>query len=282
MCCFNHPIDHVFSTRIFVGARNGSQLTVYQAGLVGSRIEMVLPVRTAGAQDLEFIDLKSYPGFFQDCERAFSLPPSRSKTTAVAGAAPAGLLEVKQIGDYKVSFAPSAGDLARTDPSVFQLSPRLGSVVSTHYPAGFGFVIFKPDHNGEMHPLAYRHPVKPGEKLFVPTRHEHGHEGPPDWDHRIYHQGDAAGVPAQTHEVSPMPAGDAFAAALAAGLPVPAEIAPELPLRRIVRRGRSFRNGDLEIRREPGDNRAGIGLTAIGAGAAALGYRWWLRRDSLK
>ena len=42
MCCFNRPIDHVFSTRIFVGARGGQQITVYGARIYGARIEMVL------------------------------------------------------------------------------------------------------------------------------------------------------------------------------------------------------------------------------------------------
>ncbi len=281
MCCFNGPVDHVYSTRIFVGARGGSQVTIYQAGLVGTRIEMVLPVRTLGARDLEFIDLKDYPTFFRDCESAFPEPPH--KTTSVGASPPpsAGApLEVHQVGDYKVSFAPSALDLSRADPAVFRLSPRLGAVVAAHYPAEkYGFVIFKPDHNGEMHPLGYRHPVRAGEPLFVPTRHEHGHDGPPDWDHRIYHQGGAAHLPATAHEVSPWPAGQTFAASVAAGRQLPRELDPEQPLRRMVRESRDFANGDLEF--SPMTSQGNAGVLAVGAaaaGAAALGYGLLRRR----
>lgn len=74
VCCFNRPIDHVYSTRIFVGARGGKQITIYGARIYGAGIEMVLPVRTRGAETLEFVDLKAYPDYFPDCERAAHVP----------------------------------------------------------------------------------------------------------------------------------------------------------------------------------------------------------------
>ena len=247
MCCFNRPIDHVFSTRIFVGAKGGKQITVYGARIYGARIEMVLPVRTRGAETLEFVDLKAYPDFFLDCERASKIP---TRSAGIGPKAAAGaLLPVQQVGDYKVSFAPSWKDLDRADPAVFQLSDRLKKVVTEFYPAGqYGFVIYKPDKSGEMHPLAYRHPVRPHESLFVPTRHEHGHEGPPDWDHYVYYQGRGNHIPADTHLTGADTLPHAvFTAAKTAGKPVPPELDLAKPLSRLTRHGTRFPNGDLEI-----------------------------------
>jgi hypothetical protein len=271
MCCFNLPIDHVHSTRIFVGTRNGQQITVYSAALIGQRIEMVLPVRTRGAKGVEFIDMKAYPEFFTDCERAMVLG-SRSKaptTQIMASAGAAPYLEVQQVGDYKVSFAPSWVDLDRADPRVFQLSQRLKQVLTAHYPVGeYGFVIYKPDHSGEMHPLAYRHPVEPGARFFVPTRHEHGHAGPPDWDHNIYHQVFSEHVPADSQGEGFVPAGQAFEGAKKTGKPIPAELDLDRPLRRLVRRA-AYPNGDLEF--APAAVQASAPLVGVAAGAAAAG-----------
>lgn len=152
------------------------------------------------------------------------------------------------MGDYKASFAPSWIDLDRADPSVFQLSARLKNVLTAHYPPEeFGFVIYKPDHGGAMHPLAYRHSIRSGDLLFIPTRHEHGHDGPPDWDHFIYHQGDTGRTASTLEDTSPGSAGDAFESAKQQGKPVPAEIDMSAPLRKLERKG-LFPNEDIEIR----------------------------------
>jgi hypothetical protein len=277
MCCFNHPIDHVHSTRIFVGDHGGRQLTVYSAALIGHRIEMVLPVRSYGAAEIEWVDLKAYPEFFADCLAASLLRRPRPATTAAmkAGAAAPGApppLEVVQVGDYKVSFAPGPADLERADPRVFQLSDRLKAVMQEHYSGPeWGFVIYKPDHGGEMHPLAYRHAVKPGQKLFVPTRHEHGHDGPPDWDHTIFHQGDAEHVDGDRRQIGEMPAEKVFRLASEQGKPVPPEVDLSRPMARLERHGPRFPNGDVELlpMAAAGFSReAMLGAGAVAAGAA--------------
>jgi hypothetical protein len=271
MCCFNLPIDHVYSTRIFVGAREGSQITVYAAALVGQRIEMVLPVRTRGAREVEFIDMKAYPEFFTDCERAMTVG-SRAPMTAASKAMPpsADYLPVEQVGDYKVSFAPSWVDLDRADPRVFRLSERLKAVLTAHYPTSeYGFVIYKPDHSGEMHPLAYRHPVESNAPLFVPTRHEHGHDGPPDWDHYIYHQAAADHVPSDEARQGFAPAGEVFRGKQQQGKPVPRELDLDQPLRKLVRR-QSYQNGDLEFHASS-SSAASAGPIGAVLGAAAVG-----------
>jgi hypothetical protein len=194
----------------------------------------------------------------------------------------AAYLEVQQVGDYKVRFAPSWPDLDRADPRVFKLSERLKKVMTEHYPAEeFGFVIYKPDHGGEMHPLAYRHPIRQEGALFVPTRHEHGHDGPPDWDHHIYHQGDADGIRCTKRDVTQTPAGETFAAAKEKGLPLPVEVDLDQPLRKLSRQD-FFPNEDLEIGPEPAGSRSSlIGAAAAGGAAAAAGYFWLRRRRPL-
>jgi hypothetical protein len=257
---------------MFVGQRGDRQLTVYSASILGARIEMVLPVRTHGANDVEFVDLKGYPDFFRDCEHAMYVG-SRSMSKSVASVeAPAGYLEVHQVGNYKASFAPSWVDLDRADPRVFQLSPRLKAVVTPHYPAGeFGFVIYKPDHGGQMHPLGYRHAVHAGDPLFIPTRHEHGHDGPPDWDHEIYHQGNADAVEATKKRSGFVASGEVFKAANDAGKPVPPEIDLERPMSKIRRKG-SFPNEDIEVTAPVAAGAGPAGLLAAGAVVAAGGY----------
>lgn len=124
---------------------------------------------------------------------------------------------------------------------MFQFSERLKKVVTEFYPAGqYGFVIYKPDKSGEMYPLAYRHPVRPHESLFVPTPHEHGHEGPQDRDHYVYYQGRGNQIPADSNRP-----GDAslphavFTAAKNAGKPVPPELDLAKPLSRLARTERT-------------------------------------------
>jgi hypothetical protein len=267
MCCFNGPVDHVWATRIFVGAAKGKQITVYSANLLGSKIEMVLPVRTRGAKEIEFVDMKGFSGFFLECERAF-IRPNRGLTkgrTAGITAAPQGYLEVKQVGDYQVSFAPSWPDLERADPRVFKLSRRLKDVLTAHYPKEqFGYVIYKPKVGGAMHPLAYRHPIQENDKLFVPTRHEHGHAGPPDWDHIIYHQSDAGNVARTSVDRSPDVAGATFRKLAQDSLPVPKEMDLSLALSKLVRHG-DFPNGDIEIK-----PLTSISMMPVAAGGAAV------------
>jgi hypothetical protein len=88
--------------------------------------------------------------------------------------------------------------LHQVDASVFKVSKSLGRVLAEHYATDFGFLICKLTTSGEQHPIAYTHPVANDGRLFVPTRHEHGHthaagsgsaaddDGHADWDHFIY------------------------------------------------------------------------------------------------
>ncbi len=286
MCCFNQPVDHVNATRIFVGQKAGFQVTVYAASIIGHRIEMVLPVRTRGATDLEWINLKGNDSFFRNCELA-SRKPTRAawekSTTRSMGAASSAMLEVKQVGDYQVSFAPTWRDLDRVDPRVFKLSERLAAVVREHYPTEeFGFVIYRPDKSGEMHPLAYRHPLRGNDSLFVPTRHEHGHEGPPDWDHYLYHQEDVSqNIPASLTDGGEEPARRFFQWAKSKGKPLPAELDLDRRMFKIERQGSAFPNGDLAIRRTSQTADASV-VGAVGAAAVVgAGASYLLRRRSL-
>jgi hypothetical protein len=122
-----------------------------------------------------------------------------------------------------------------------------------------------------MHPLAYRHAVRQNDPVFIPTRHEHGHDGPPDWDHEIYHQGGADAVEATDKRSGFVAAGEVFKAAKDAGKPVPPEIDLARPMNKIRRKG-AFPNEDVEVSAPVAAGFGPAGLVAAGAVAAAGGY----------
>ena len=98
-------------------------------------------------------------------------------------------IPVHHTGGYSVSIAYSIRDLRRVDVRVFTLSSGIEQLLEEHYGTDFGFIIALFDVNAgvEHHPLGYIHDLNGagGTKLFIPTRHEHGHENP-KFDHDIY------------------------------------------------------------------------------------------------
>ena len=100
------------------------------------------------------------------------------------------MLEVHDIGDYKVSIAPTVADIDRADPEVFTLADNAREVLS-EYGRKFGFVIASLKDSGTISPLGYIHYLPPNNdsayNMFIPTKHEHGDRSKlPEWDHLIY------------------------------------------------------------------------------------------------
>merc|ERR1712110_250312 len=81
------------------------------------------------------------------------------------------------------------GDLVRIDRSQLPLDERVESLLEKDYGVGFGFVVCMFQKGEPMHPMGYVSPLSDG-CLFVPTKHEHGHDlSEPDWDHNIFSLG---------------------------------------------------------------------------------------------
>ena len=90
-------------------------------------------------------------------------------------------MEVRSVGAYNVSVAYSLKDLTLIDEDVFK--------ISKHYSEIYGFLIFvfNPKKLIKGHPIAYVHDLLPGDRLFVPCRHEHGSSHKkPIFDHLIF------------------------------------------------------------------------------------------------
>jgi hypothetical protein len=125
--------------------------------------------------------------FFDKMAMLQQRPRTRSMKgiPAMYGDAFLGHLEVHEVGDLKVSIAYSLEDINRVDPAVFAVSPDTDAVLTKHYSEGYAFIVVTLKAGGEVHPLGYISPLM--DKLFIPTRHEHGDEGElPHWDHTIY------------------------------------------------------------------------------------------------
>ena len=197
MCIMAEPVVSVTNTRIFAGSNlNGRQALVYAMSVqlsnrVGRGNAMILPVPVGveGAGSIELIDLSLLPDFFMPLDELFR-PRSRSMSKGMS----LGMdddLEVHKVGKYDVSIVPTVDDVKRLNSSVFEVSADTEHTLREHYPVGFAFVVSQLRESGDFHPLAYTHPLV-GERLFIPTRHEHGKgasDRSPKWDHTIYYQG---------------------------------------------------------------------------------------------
>lgn len=183
MCIFAGPVRSVSGTSIFVSRLHDRQCVVYAMRVAlrgGQGNAMILPV-PAPAASIELVDLSAVPDFFAPLEEMF-VERTRSMTKGMLSAS----IQVQRVGSYDVSVVPSAKDIARLNPDVFDVSPETGKALHLHY-EGYAFVVAQLRQSGEFHPLAYTHRCRE-EGVFVPTRHGHGGSLPPQWDHNIYYQ----------------------------------------------------------------------------------------------
>ena len=114
-----------------------------------------LPVKTpAGEKDVEFIDLKGYPGFFGDLLSGFPPPPTRAShdllDTSVATLS-AAKLEVVKVGDFEASFVPTVKDFSRLDER-FKLPNETWNELPEYQTYGFAVFKLKPGAM-KVHPM---------------------------------------------------------------------------------------------------------------------------------
>ena len=214
MCIINEPAD-VSQTQIFVSAnqKGDRQFTCY-ANAVMTQSEnnvMVLPVRRP--KTVLFHDLSEYKEIFDDLEESFQEHSFGMENCLGARSLCADedrWVPVQDLGSYRVSLVMCHEDLERVDPREFgQIHSHIKGILAKHYKVQqgpdpstrteWGFVVCKlaPGKLKQYHPLAYSNAILPNDQLFVPTRHQHNHDGEQsgqehgeervsDWDHAIY------------------------------------------------------------------------------------------------
>ena len=194
MCCFSRPVISVSATNIFArAAEDGRQFLVYSMTLnAKDDLAMVLPLPVkigTGEKGIGFIDLSSYPDFFADLRKGFSLPPpptaSGFRSRSVAAAAK---LEVVQVGRFEASFVPTVTDFSRLDER-FRLPADAWNQLPDYRDYGFAVFKLKPGE-AKIHPMAFSFPRRHTKTLFFPTVHIHDGKVHPKagFDHGLYCQ----------------------------------------------------------------------------------------------
>lgn len=180
MCCFSGDIRAVFSTNIFVRAGLGDRQTiVYSMSIEADQeLAMVLPIPVkAGVpeNDVEFVDLKDYPEFFNDLGRGFREERTRD-AKSLDGSVPSATesLAVHDVGDFQASFVPRIKDFARLDKR-FQMPPGTWDKLPQYKSYGFAVFKLKPGVK-RIHPMAFSFSRADASKLFIPTVHIHDGE----------------------------------------------------------------------------------------------------------
>lgn len=212
MCCFSLPIEHVSNTSIFVRGNGPDQYLVYSMKYgSSSEVAMILPIPVPpnSAEDsVQFINLQSYPVFFDDVQSGF---PVQKMITASGGFRLPSLslpkLKVHRVGNFEASFVPSLPEFDRLDERF-----RIPSDVWDQLPdySDYGFAVFQlkdthtrglwktirgalgdgQDQNHTAHPMAFRFPRRNPDLLFFPTVHVHDRrvDEYARYDHTLYCQ----------------------------------------------------------------------------------------------
>ncbi len=194
MCMFSRPVTLVANTRIFArSCAAGNQVLVYGMTMdADDDLAMILPLPVKSGideSDLRFIDLATYPDFFEDLEKAVTIWRNCRSLKVPQGSSTKPTLLVRNVGSFEASFAPTRADLDRLDPR-FRLDPKIWRKMSIY--KDFGFAVFKLRPGlKQIHPMAFSFPCRDPRSLFFPTVHVHdGHSVPDlaDFDHELFFQ----------------------------------------------------------------------------------------------
>ena len=178
MCIISLAVEEVCDTNIFVAVEELTQLTVYSNTVKNytDNNAMVLPV--PNPDSLKFIDLSKYPKIFDDLRDSFYEDSFDGVTFDGDNFGINGVLQVFNVGSYKVSVAMNLNDIMRVDKTVFTLSNGCYDVLKSNYgepsTVPFGFIICKLVKGKDTyHPLAYSHTIISKDRVFIPTKHYH-------------------------------------------------------------------------------------------------------------
>ena len=195
MCCFVEPVQFVEDTRIFARFTGDRQVLVYQMKFGSKRdTAMILPLpvrKGTGEDDVEFINLEAYPGFFADLETLFVEPiyvASPGSADAAVGSRP---LRVVDVGAFEASFVPSVSDFGRLDAR-FRLPKAFWDAFPTYQDYGFAVFKLKKGAAQEVHPMALTFPSAMTQRCFFPTVHVHDRKVHPfaEFQHHLFVQRD--------------------------------------------------------------------------------------------
>lgn len=227
MCCFSQPVHDVADTRIFARDRGaGRQYLVYEMKYAAdSELAMILPLPVpakALEDDVRFINLEKYPGFFEDLDRGFPRPRAAGPPppAQVPDKSP---LKVVEVGQFEASFVPTVADFDRLDARFRLPSDTWLQQLPAYRDYGFAVFKLKAGHR-HVHPMAFDFPRRNPARLFFPTVHIHDgvvHETAA-FDHLLYLQRAAADKPLEPGWVeSPRPVSMFMKVADAQGLLLP-------------------------------------------------------------
>ena len=215
MCCFSQAVEVVSDTNIFVRSHNDRQFLVYSMSYASySDLAMILPlpVPAKTSEDaVQFINLQSYPTFFEDIRQGF--PPRWDRSASFfRSATPLGTpkLRVHDVGDFEASFVPQISDFERLDRR-FRIAPDVWGRLPVYH--DYGFAVFKLKGTAssrwitgalrrlfrgsarnirELHPMAFTFPRRNSDLLYFPTVHVHDRKvhRHAEFDHMLYCQPD--------------------------------------------------------------------------------------------
>lgn len=178
MCIISNNVNAVAKTKLLVAVnlKTNKQFVVY-SNIVDNEISnnaMILPV--PNPTSVKFHNLTSYPNIFDDCEKMFEKHLSKSCKHMRYNIS-SNMLEVFNVGSYKVSIAHSIEDIKRINTNEFSLLPGCESMLFENYSNPiYGFIICKLNiGNQNYHPFGYSHNLPRNKKVFIPTKHYHPH-----------------------------------------------------------------------------------------------------------
>jgi hypothetical protein len=183
MSCFSGTVSRVGNTRIFARASgSGTQYLVYQMEYAADDdLALILPLPTppnSSADAVRWIDLSTYPQFFQDLTNGFPLGET------VPQHAPKAL----RVGSFDASFVPSRADFAPLDAR-FRIDDAVWDQLPEYH--DYGFAVFKLRADARtVQPIAFEFPTRDAHLLFFPTVHIHNGELKADeyFDHDLFCQ----------------------------------------------------------------------------------------------
>ena len=144
MCCFSGHVEQVSSTHIFARSANGRQFLAYSmtyAAAADLAMVLPLPVLPNPPEDaIRFINLESYPTFFEDMELGFPPPPRAPEDDTLEDLMAAPMLQVHDVGSFEASFVPRLEDFDRLDER-FRIPHDVWDRLPVYH--DFGFAVFR-------------------------------------------------------------------------------------------------------------------------------------------
>lgn len=186
MCIFSGDAE-VKNTKILVGpyVNDGKkmQFTLYENQVQYDNdqeyVTMILPFPGTIYTVLNMEEYKE--DVWKQVDKAFrALNPTSGGWGAAAtfgSSAQSTMLKVEYYGGYCVSIATCIEDIVKANP-VFEMPENILEILRQNYDGNikYQFLLCKfVDKAVKLHPIGCISDTLPGNQLFIPTRHEHGH-----------------------------------------------------------------------------------------------------------